>query len=66
MILGKDGRSVTAYTLSESNPVDLQRENDILKQRCSYYASRSLCEHCDFNCFYRLNTYPKKWSKSND
>ena len=53
------GESVTAYTrsaiyrLSESRPVDLQYENDILKQRCSYHADPYICRLCEFKCPYR-------------
>lgn len=63
MILDNNGRSVTAYTysFSEARGVDLQRENDILKQRCSYHADLYLCQLCQFKCPYR-----KKWSGSND
>lgn len=50
-----------AYSLSEKHPVELERENDILKQRCSYHASTYLCDLCKFKCPYR-----KKWSNSND
>lgn len=50
-----------AYSLSEKQPIELQKENDILKQRCSYHAVPELCRLCSFNCPYR-----KKWSFSND
>lgn len=42
-----------AYSLSEKQPAELQQENDILKQRCSYYATPELCQLCNFKCPYR-------------
>ncbi len=63
MIFDKQGNSMDhfAYSLSEKHPVEIERENDILKQRCSYHASTYLCNLCKFKCPYR-----KKWSSSND
>lgn len=66
MILGKDGKSVTAYTpsgayyLGEQKAVDLTMENTILKQRCSAHSNPDICKLCSFTCSYR-----KKWSCSN-
>lgn len=50
-----------AYSLSEQRPLELQQENDILKQRCSYHADPYLCRLCKFKCPYR-----KKFGDSND
>ena len=66
-VLNDNGESVTAqsrsvtYVFSESRPADLQRENDILKQRCAFHANPEICRLCKFKCSYR-----KKWSYSND
>lgn len=46
-----------AYSLSEKKPVELQQENDILKQRCSYHATPELCLLCNFKCPYRKREY---------
>ena len=56
-----DGLDHYAYSLSEQHPVELQEENDILKQRCSYHATPELCKLCKFKCPYR-----KKWRISSD
>ena len=50
-----------AYSLSEQHPMELQEENDILKQRCSFHATPEICSLCKFKCPYR-----KKRSCSND
>ena len=66
-VLNDSGESVTAmtrsgvYYLGEQHPVDLQRENDILKQRCSFHSDVYVCQCCPFNCVYR-----KKVGSSND
>ena len=65
MILGNDGKSVTAITyggyVSGERPImDLQQENNILKQRCAAHATPNTCKLCQFTCSYR-----KKWSCSN-
>ena len=63
IFFGNNGDSLDrfAYSLSEQHPVELQEENDILKQRCSYHATPELCKLCKFKCPYR-----KKWRNSND
>lgn len=59
MIFDKQGNSMDhfAYSFSEKKPVELQEENDILKQRCSYHATPELCRLCNFKCPYRKRGY---------
>lgn len=59
IVLNDKGESVTAYTrsgvytLREGRAIDLQQENDILKQRCSFHANPEVCYLCPFRCPYR-------------
>ena len=57
MVMQADG-SVTSnaeISWNDAATAELERENDILKCRCSLYSTALVCSYCEFkmNCKYR-------------
>ena len=45
--------AVYSYEWSSTATAELEKENDILKQRCSFYSDYWKCQYCKFDCKYR-------------
>lgn len=57
MVMQADGTVTSNAEISWSSTAtaELERENDILKRRCSSYSTALACSYCEFkiNCKYR-------------
>ena len=57
MVQQIDGSITTSaeysYSWASTVTAKLEQENDILKQRCSFYSDYQKCQYCKFDCKYR-------------